>query len=68
MPTEEPSKQKQSPLWAAEAVCGTGSLDRFYILDVVGLVPCYPVCPLLPDYNNIMSTVPHPRKECVKQQ
>ena len=37
---------------AAAAVCGTSSLDSFYLLLIAGLVPCYPVCPFFPAFVN----------------
>ena len=43
------SRSKKTTFKAAAAVCGSGSLGR---CPLVGLVPCYPVCHLLPALVN----------------
>ena len=41
-------QQQQQHLRQPQHFCGTSSVDKFY--GPVGLVPCYPVCRLLPAY------------------
>ena len=41
-------RERRTTFESAAAVSGTSSVDMFYLL--VGLVPCYPVCHLLPTF------------------
>ena len=49
---EAQQNKNKNTLQAAAAVCGTISIYWFYLLRVVGLVPCYPHCRLLADFVN----------------
>ena len=53
-------RQRENSFEPAAPVGGTSSIDMFYFLlhFIVGLVPCYPVCQLLPTFVLLFAPLP----------
>ena len=52
---EKTEAQQKASSRQPQQFCGTSvtsSMDRLYLLSIVGLVPCFPVCRLLPAFVN----------------